>query len=161
MARRRDVMGILGILVLGLAVGGAVRGPKPAPARSVTDVDKEVLEVREAAWRAWFNGDEKALGDLLPPEFIGIGAHGYEMSDRAKVLEASRAFKAAGGRLVSLSFADNHAQRYGDTLILYSRYDADIDTGKSQESMRGRATEIFVRRNGRWIHPGWHLDVQP
>ncbi len=22
----------------------------------------------------------------------------------------------------------------------------------------GRATEVFVRKNGRWTNPGWHLD---
>jgi hypothetical protein len=22
---------------------------------------------------------------------------------------------------------------------------------------KGRATEIFVRRNGVWVNPGWHL----
>jgi len=22
----------------------------------------------------------------------------------------------------------------------------------------GRATEIFVRRNGEWVNPGWHTD---
>jgi hypothetical protein len=24
---------------------------------------------------------------------------------------------------------------------------------------KGRLTEIFVRQNGRWVHPGWHLDL--
>ena len=162
MIRRRNALGFGAVLTLGLiVVGGAVRTLGNSPARSLTDVDKDVLTLREAAWRAWFSGDEKALGEMLPEDFIGIGAHGNEMSNRAKALESSRAFKAGGGRLISLSFADNHAQRYGDTVILYSRYDAVIDTGKGQETMRGRATEVFLRRDGRWIHPGWHLDVQP
>jgi hypothetical protein len=24
----------------------------------------------------------------------------------------------------------------------------------------GRATEIFVRRDGRWTNPGWHTDAE-
>ena len=23
----------------------------------------------------------------------------------------------------------------------------------------GTLTEMFVRRNGKWVHPGWHLDL--
>ena len=124
------------------AGGGGVRALGRASAPPVTAIDKDVLAVRETAWRAWFAGDEKMLGDLLPEEFIAIDAHGYEMSDRAKALASSRAFKAAGGRLVSLSFSDNRAQRYGDTVILYCRYDAVIETSKGREPMSGRATEI-------------------
>ena len=63
------------------------------------------------------------------------------MSDRAKALASSRAFKAGGGRLVSLSFSENRAQRYGDTVILYSHYEAVIETSKGREPMKGRATE--------------------
>jgi hypothetical protein len=28
-----------------------------------------------------------------------------------------------------------------------------------KRTMSGRLTEVFVRRGGRWLHPGWHLDV--
>ena len=35
-------------------------------------IDQEVLAAREAAWRAYFAGDVRTLGDLLPEEFIGI-----------------------------------------------------------------------------------------
>jgi len=45
-------------------------------------------------------------------------------------------------------------------VILYSTFRlvlADPD-GKLSETT-GRGTEVFVRRNGRWIHTGWHLDT--
>jgi hypothetical protein len=31
--------------------------------------------------------------------------------------------------------------------------------GSSNRSKTPATTEIFVRRNGRWIHTGWHLDT--
>jgi len=31
------------------------------------------------------------------------------------------------------------------------------ENGKRSVSS-GRATEIFVRRNGEWVNPGWHTD---
>jgi hypothetical protein len=30
--------------------------------------------------------------------------------------------------------------------------------GQEQETT-GRGTEVFVRRHGRWVHTGWHLDA--
>jgi hypothetical protein len=128
--------------------------------RPGTEADPEVLALRESAWRAWFAGDEKALGSMLPSEFIAIGAQGNELEDRATTLEASRAFKASGGRLVSPSFTETRAQRYGDTMILYGTYEAVFETSRGKETMRGRLTEIFVRSGGRWMHPGWQLDLE-
>jgi hypothetical protein len=164
MVRRRVLWCTLGLAVLTAMVGGGalVNGKAPTTAaRPSTAVDPDVLAARDAAWRAWFGGDDRTLGAMLPPEFIAIAARGNELSDRSKTLAASRAFKASGGRLASLSFGDTRAQRYGDAMILYSSYEAVIDTGAARETLRGRATEIFVRRDGRWIHPGWHLDAQP
>jgi hypothetical protein len=39
-----------------------------------------------------------------------------------------------------------------------SRRVYDMGKPSGQQAMRGRYTEIFVRRDGRWIHPVWHLD---
>jgi hypothetical protein len=149
---------VLAVIAGGFAARAAVIHARPA----AVAVDPEVLEVREAAWRAWFAGDERTLGDLLPSEFLAIGAEGGpDISDRAKTLESSRKFKASGGRLITLTFAETRSQRYGDTVILYGFYEAVFETGAEKHTMRGRLTEIFVRRDGRWIHPGWHLDAQP
>lgn len=32
-------------------------------------------------------------------------------------------------------------------------------TNGTQKTLAGRLTEVFVLRDGRWWHPGWHLDV--
>lgn len=122
-------------------------------------IDPEVLAVREAAWRAFFAGDVKALGEMLPQEFIGIGMEEAPFADLATTLEGARAFRAGGGRLVRLAFPETQAQRYGDVVVLYGRYEAVIESGGAERTMRGRLTELFVRRDGKWLHPGWHLDL--
>lgn len=124
------------------------------------EIDSEVLKVREAAWRAWFAGDEKALRAMLPEEFLAIGAAGPDISDRAKTLSGSKAFKEAGGKLVSLSFPETRAQRFGDTVVLYGSYEATMLVEGKESVMKGRLTEIFVKRDGKWLHPGWHLDLR-
>lgn len=121
-------------------------------------IDPDVLAVREAAWRAWFGGDEAALRAMLPNDFLAIGARGTEISDLEKTIAASRAFKETGGRLVSLAFPETRAQRFGDTVVLYGSYEATLVHGTEERKMRGRLTEVFIKRDGKWLHPGWHLD---
>ena len=57
----------------GIALLGAAMSVSYSHAAANAAIDPEVLAAREAAWRAYFGGDVKTLGDLLPAEFIGIG----------------------------------------------------------------------------------------
>jgi len=130
------------------------------PLHGAEPIDPDVLAVREAAWRAWFAGDEAALRSILPEDFLAIGWGGDQISDREKTIASSRGFKESGGRLVSLSFPETRAQRIGDTVIFYGSFDVKITTGDKEEQVRGRLTEVFVKRDGKWLHPGWHLDAR-
>ena len=124
-------------------------------------IDPEVLRLREAAWRAWFAGDEPALLEMLPPEFIGIGMQDSPFSSRERSAEEAKGFKAGGGRLVSLEFPETRAQLYGDVVVLYGRYAVAFEPGGGAppQKVAGRLTELFVKRGGRWLHTGWHLDT--
>lgn len=123
-------------------------------------IDPDVLALREAAWRAWFAGDEASLRAMLPAEFLGIGWSGGETVTRDKTLASSKAFKEAGGKLVALSFPETRAQRFGDTVIFYGSYDITIEVGGKTTQAKGKLTEVFVKRDGKWVHPGWHLDTR-
>jgi hypothetical protein len=128
-------------------------------AAASTAIDPEVLTAREAAWRAYFAGDVQQLGDLLPQEFIGISMDETPFTNRAQTLDGARAFREGGGRLIRLAFPDTQAQRFGDVVVLYGRYEVVIHSNGAERTMKGRLTEIFVRRGGKWVHPGWHLDL--
>ena len=119
------------------------------------------LRLREAAWRAWFAGDEPALMAMLPAEFIGINMADSPFASRERSAEQAKGFKAAGGRLVSLEFPETRAQVYGDVVVLYGRYAVVFEPGggAATETVAGRLTELFVKRDGRWLHTGWHLDT--
>lgn len=129
-------------------------------AQAAEAIDPDVLATREAAWRAWFGGDEAALRAMLPDDFLAIGASGAEISNREATVASSRRFKESGGRLVSLSFPETRAQRFGDTIVLYGSYEAKLVIGTEEKEMRGRLTEVFIKRDGKWLHPGWHLDLR-
>ena len=51
------------------------------------------------------------------------------------------------------------ARIYGDVAILYSTYVAELEQKGRKSVQRGRATEVFVWRNGVWQNAGWHLDA--
>lgn len=150
----RTAARVLGIALLGTVLSASCSRPEASAA-----IDRDVLVAREAAWRAYFGGDAKTLGELLPQEFIGIGMNDAPFADRATTLEGARSFRAEGGRLVRLAFPETRAQRFGDVVVLYGRYEAVIHSGGAERTMRGRLTEMFVRRDGKWVHPGWHLDL--
>jgi len=161
MTGRQGVQVMTGIriamMVAGLAMAGVVATAWTG-AGEATQADAEVLRLREAAWRAWFSGDEAALRRILPADFIGISAEPGPLLTLDMVVEQSQAFRAAGGRLVSLEFPETRFQRDGPVVVLYGRFTAVIEKGGTQKVNQGRLTEMFVTRNGTLVHTGWHLD---
>lgn len=125
--------------------------PLPDPLKA------SLLSAREAVWRAWYGGDTKALMELLPPELVTLypGASGWGTRDI--IIGASTEFAKSGGKLLRLEFPRTEFQRYGSTVIIYTSYELDVSEGKKKRTERGKATEIFVRRAGKWLNTGWQL----
>ena len=119
---------------------------------------KSLLESREAVWRAFFSNDKPALEKLIPQELITIEAGGNEFGSRNAVMAASEEFAKSGAKLTRLEFPITDIQTYGSTAIIYSTYSYEIERNGQRTPSSGRVTEVFVRRNGQWVNPGWHLD---
>ena len=145
---------LLSILALALA-------PSMLGAQSTTLDAKsrgDLLATRELAWRAWFSGDNKTLEAMLPAEFVGVGWGGGPWNSKAESIAASQEFAKNGGKLHTLDFPKTEIQAYGDVAFVYSTYKVAFASGGQDVVQEGRSTEIFVRKNGKWLHPGWHLD---
>jgi hypothetical protein len=133
----------------------------PAPGAQGTlgpEERAELLATRELAWRAFFAGDRATLDAMLPTEFIGIAWGGDVWRDKASALASSEEFARAGGELKSLDFPRTELQVYGDVVVVFSEYAVELLSGGETVRQAGRSTEVFVRRDGRWLHPSWHLD---
>jgi len=127
--------------------------------RPVTDqARKQLLDAREAVWRAYFSNDRAALERLIPEETIAIDAGESAWTDRKAVFEGSERFAKSGGRLVKLDFPKTEIQAYGNTAVLYSNYEYELESGGQMHRQSGRVTEVFVWRRGQWVNPGWHMD---
>lgn len=119
----------------------------------------ELMKIRESVWRAWFGGDEEALRQLLPDDLITLDGGIDAWGDLHSNVRNSAAFKADGGRLVRLEFPRTQIQSYGDTAILYTTFELELERGGERSLRRGQGTEIFLRRDGKWINTGWQLDM--
>jgi Domain of unknown function (DUF4440) len=59
---------------------------------------------------------------------------------------------------VRLEYPKTEIQAYGSAAILSSSYVYEIEQGGKPFTNSGRATEVFVYRNGAWVNPSWRLD---
>jgi ketosteroid isomerase-like protein len=120
---------------------------------------KSLLEAREAVWRAYFANDKPAMEKLIPKDLVTIEPGGNEFGSRNAVMAASEQFAKSGGKLARLEFPKTEIQCYGRTAITYSTYSYEIERDGQRKPFSGRVTEVFVRRNGQWVNPGWHMDT--
>jgi len=116
-----------------------------------------LMKAREAVWRAWFAGDETTLRTLLPPELITIDPESSGFGTLKANLEESRGFASSGGKLTRLVFPTSEIQAYGNTAIIYTSYEMDLQIGGNTRTERGMATEVFVQKEGKWLNTGWQL----
>ena len=122
------------------------------------DEKRSLLAAREAVWHAWFANDTPQLAELLPPELIAIEA-GEKWQTRDDELAGAKSFAAKGGKLVRLEFPQTEIQAYGRTAILYTKFTLETEMTDKRTTISGRATEMFVFRDGKWVNVGWHLDT--
>jgi ketosteroid isomerase-like protein len=125
----------------------------PPPAK------QQLLQAREAVWRAFFTNDQAQLDKLVPADTIVLETAGEKpFAKKAQIMEAARELAQSGNKLVRLEFPQTEMQVYGDTAIIYTTYLYELENSKGERhTSAGRATEIFVRRGGIWVNPGWHL----
>jgi ketosteroid isomerase-like protein len=127
-------------------------------ASTSTDDRSEILKVREAVWRAWFANDTKTLQKLVPPDTIVISAGEEKWKTQAEVFQSAADFQKEGGKLIRLEFPHTEVQRFGNVVIIWSKYLLETETNGKRSLISGRVTEVFVLRHGQWTNPGWHTD---
>jgi hypothetical protein len=128
------------------------------PATVPSQARQQILDTRESVWRDFFSNDRGALEKLIPEETIAINDGTEKWADRAAILAGAQEFAESGARLVRLEFPKTEMQVYGNVIILYTAYLYEIEKEGKRDITSGRATEVFVRRNGQIVNSGWHLD---
>jgi ketosteroid isomerase-like protein len=150
--------------VLAVAVFATMVDAQPAPrvATSLPASELAALDrIRKDVWVNWFAGDTSALRRVLTPELIAISPDVPHWQNLDQTLAASAGFKAGGGKLLSVDFDSTTVHRFGDVVVMFSHYRLALMHDGQRATQRGRATEVFVRRRGEWVHTSWQLDVLP
>jgi hypothetical protein len=150
-------------VALALAAAATPLSAQAAPRIAMTLSGAELADleaVREAVWVDWFSGDTASLRTVLGPELVAISAGVPHWQSLEESLATSADFKANGGKLVSVSFDSTLTHRFGETVVMFSHYTVVTESGGQRQTQKGRATEVFVRSKGRWLHTSWHLDAE-
>lgn len=121
-------------------------------------VEQQIVAIRDTAWRAYFSNDQATMGRIFPANFISIGWGGGTWLDRSGTMADAAQLAAKGGKLVALDFPHTEIQLFGDVAVVYSLFVVEFMYDGISTRQSGRATEVFQRVNGHWIHPSWHLD---
>jgi hypothetical protein len=150
------------ILTLGAALAAhaaeQLREPAPLASPVTEQVRKELLEARATAWSAFFHEDQSVLNEMLAPDLIAIQQHTDQWDNRTRLMKMAKAMNQQGAQLLRLEFPRTEIQLFGDTAILYYTYVFEMANQGQRSLDAGRGTEVFVRRNGKWVDVGWHLD---
>lgn len=149
-------------LVFGLAGQPLAAQAAPRVASTLPAAELRTLDaIRKDVWVNWFAGDTAALRRILTPELVAISPDAPHWQSLESTLAASAGFKAGGGKLLSVRFDSTTVHRMGDVVVMFSHYALELMNDGQRGTQKGRATEVFVRRDGRWLHSSWHLDVLP
>ena len=145
------------------AVGGLMAAWLARAGHEVSVVARgaQLDAIRRDVWVNWFAGDTAALRQVLAPELVAISPDSDTWQDLEGTLASSARYKAGGGKLAALEFSNTTVHRMGDVVVMFSRYNIHLLMNGEHTEQKGRATEVFVRHGGTWVHTSWQLDVTP
>lgn len=138
-----------------LTAQAAPRVATTLPAQELAELEA----IRKEVWVHWFAGDTAALRAVLGPELVAISPDSPDYQSLERTLTGAARFQASGATLQSVTFTSTMAHRFNDVVVMFSHYALEMDSGGQRSAQQGRATEVFVRHNGKWVHTSWHLDV--
>ena len=153
----------IAILVLAVAAAAPLHAQAaPRLATTLPAAELKTLDaVRKSVWVNWFNGDTAGLRRVLGPELIAISPDAPEWQSLQQTITGSAGFKASGGKFISVKFDKTTVHRFGDVVVMFSHYDLAFTSDGKRQTQKGRATEVFVKHQGKWVHTSWHLDITP
>jgi Domain of unknown function (DUF4440) len=160
-------MKVPGYLLALATVVGPVVGTRPLAAQAAPRVatalgasELAALEVvRRDVWVHWFAGDTASLRRVLAPELVAITSDSPQWQSLDETIKSSVRFKESGGRLESVTFDSTRVHLLGEVVVMFSHYAIVTVRSGARSTQKGRATEVFVRTQGRWVHTSWHLDA--
>ncbi len=130
---------------------------RPLACQTPPAADDSLLTARRLVWTAFFNNDQHALKELLPEDLVAGGSES-SWKTRDEILHDAADFAGHGGKLLTLNFNHVKIQHFHEVTIIYSDYALTGEWSGTPFKHSGKATEVFVLRNGHWVNSGWQID---
>ena len=116
-------------------------------------MEEELLKLEEAFAKAIVKNDLEGIGRLVADEWIIIDPNG-EIVDRTRFFEVIKSGALTHDMMES---EDSRVRVYGDSAVVTAVTCARGKFMGQEFSTRERATDVFVKRDGRWQCVVTHL----
>jgi len=122
---------------------------------NATVLGEDVLaKLGENLRKAELLGDVVVLGDVLAPDFRGIGPRGFLLTKEDWLAK----HRTGDLKYEAFERSEITVRTYGDAAIMTSRESTKaLYKGREVPGGDYRATHVFVRQEGRWRLAGIHL----
>ncbi len=132
------------ICFLGLVVSAAVQAQQPK-----ADSDAAISQTLKATERAWLNAEKNhdvaAFEKMVADDWIAISPDGKSET------KAERAAEIKAAHTTSATMGDMKVRVFGDTAVVTgTAEEITMEDGK-KSSDHYVWTDVFVKRNGRWL----------
>jgi ketosteroid isomerase-like protein len=111
-----------------------------------TDVEQELLKWEKDFAKAVVSNDADAIGKFLADDWVIIDPNG-QIIDRARFLSVIKSGMLTHDLMES---EDTNVRSYGDCAVVSALTKTKAKFAGQEFTTQERATDIFVRRNGRW-----------
>jgi ketosteroid isomerase-like protein len=119
---------------------------KPATGATADGAEEQALYQLERDWAAAnMKKDAAVIDKFLAKEFVSNG-HG-RTANKAQFLAE---MKANPAKIESAENSDMIAMVFGDTVVVHGVYTEKSTTNGKDSSRKGRYTEVYAKRDGRW-----------
>jgi len=129
-------------LVLSAALAVSAQQPK-------SDTDAAISEKLQAIERDWLNAeknhDAAAFEKIVADDWIAITPDGKSQT------KAQRAVEIKTARTTSATLGDMKVRVFGDTAVVTGTDDEITVEGSKESSDHYVWTDVFVKRNGKWV----------
>lgn len=116
---------------------------------SKTDSDAAISQTLQAMEQAWLNAeknhDAAAFEKLVADDWIAIGLDGKRQT------KAERAAEIKAGQIDSATLGDMKVRVFGDTAVVTGTDDEVTTKDGKKSSDHYVWTDVFVKRNGKWL----------
>jgi ketosteroid isomerase-like protein len=122
-----------------------------------SDAEEELLRIEEEFAQAIVSNDLEGMGRIVADDWIIIDANG-DIVDRTRFLEVIKSGALTHDMMKSEDF---RVRVYGDSAVVTAVTHTKGKFMRQEFSTQERATDVFVKRDGRWQCVLTHLSRLP